>query len=169
MNAIKTDQSCVHMRWMLRRDMPSVLAIEDQSFEFPWTEDEFIRCLRQRDCIGMVAERNEQIEGFMIYELHRQRIHVLTMAVAASCRRNGVGTKMIEKLISKLAFQRRNRIVLEVRESNLDAQLFFQKLGFRATGVLKDFYEDCPEDAYLFQYRHTEETAAMRTESTKEQ
>ena len=154
---------------MLRRDMPSVLAIEDQSFEFPWNEDQFIRCLRQRDCIGMVAERNEEVAGFMIYELHKTRIHILSFAVHPDFRRQMVGTAMVEKLVSKLAYQRRNRIVLEVRESNLDAQLFFKKLGFRCTGVLKDFYEDCPEDAYLFQYRHTEETAAMRTESTKEQ
>ncbi len=28
----------VHIRWMIRRDMPEVLAIEDESFEFPWLE-----------------------------------------------------------------------------------------------------------------------------------
>ena len=26
----------VHIRWMIRRDMPEVLAIEQDSFEFPW-------------------------------------------------------------------------------------------------------------------------------------
>ena len=41
-----------HIRWMIRRDMPEVLAIEAASFEFPWLEDDFIRCLRQRNCIG---------------------------------------------------------------------------------------------------------------------
>ena len=153
MPRIDSDQSCVHIRWMIRRDMPSVLAIESSSFEFPWTEDEFIRCLRQRDCIGMVAERNEEVAGFMIYELHKTRIHVLSFAVHPEFRREGVGKAMIEKLISKLAYQRRNRIVLEVRETNLDAQLFFRQLGFRATGVLKGFYEDTPEDAFLMQFR----------------
>ena len=64
---------------------------------------------------------------------------------------------MVEKLVSKLAYQRRNRIVLEVRETNLPAQLFFRQLGFRATGVLKSFYEDTPEDAFLMQYRQVEE------------
>lgn len=160
MPRIEMDQSCVHIRWMIRRDMPSVLAIESSSFEFPWTEDEFIRCLRQRDCIGMVAERNEEVAGFMIYELHKTRIHVLSFAVHPDFRREGVGKAMIEKLISKLAYQRRNRIVLEVRETNLDAQLFFRQLGFRATGVLKGFYEDTPEDAFLMQFRHVSEQAA---------
>ena len=102
------------------------------------------------------TDESDHVQGFMIYELHKSRIHILNFAVDPIHRRSGVGSEMIVKLVAKLAFQRRNRIVLEVRESNLDAQLFFQKLGFRATGVLKDFYEDCPEDAYLFQYRHTE-------------
>ncbi|MEZ6091062.1 MAG: ribosomal-protein-alanine N-acetyltransferase RimI, partial [Pirellulaceae bacterium] len=50
---------------MIRRDMPSVLDIEAACFEFSWSEDEFIRCLRQRNCIGMVAEENDQVVGFM--------------------------------------------------------------------------------------------------------
>ena len=33
------------------------------SFEFPWSEEDFIRCLRQRNCIGMVAEHDEQVVG----------------------------------------------------------------------------------------------------------
>jgi len=159
MPSIESDQSCVHIRWMIRRDMPSVLAIEGQSFEFPWTEEEFIRCLRQRDCIGMVAERNEEVVGFMIYELHKTRIHILSFAVHPQFRRQTVGSAMIDKLVTKLAYQRRNRIVLEVRETNLAAQLFFRQLGFRATSVLKSFYDDTPEDAFLMQYRQVDESA----------
>jgi len=56
------------------------------------------------------------------------------------------------KLIGKLTPERRNRIVLEVRETNLPAQLFFRSLGFRAISVLKDFYQDTTEDAYLMHY-----------------
>jgi ribosomal-protein-alanine N-acetyltransferase len=42
----------VQIRWMIRRDMPEVLEIERQSFEFSWTEEDFLCCLRQRNCIG---------------------------------------------------------------------------------------------------------------------
>ena len=49
-----------HIRWMIRRDMPEVLAVEGESFEFPWCEEDFLRCLRQRNCIGMVAEQHRQ-------------------------------------------------------------------------------------------------------------
>lgn len=142
-----------HIRWMIRRDMPEVLDIEQSSFEFPWSEEDFIRCLRQRNCIGMVADHAEKVVGFMVYELHKTRLHVLNFAVAESFRRRGIGRRMVEKLIAKLSVQRRSRIALEVRETNLAAQLFFRSLGFRAVSVLRDFYQDTTEDAYLMQYR----------------
>lgn len=142
-----------HIRWMIRRDMTEVVDIETQSFEFPWLEDDFIRCLRQRNCIGMVSEYAEQVVGFMIYELHRNRLHILNFAVHPEFRRLMVGTQMVKKLIAKLSLQRRNRIMLEIRETNVGAQQFFQNLGFRAISLLREFYEDTPEDAYLMQYR----------------
>jgi ribosomal-protein-alanine N-acetyltransferase len=148
----KTD-TCVHVRWMIRRDRIEVLHIENESFEFPWSEDDFIRCLRQRNCISMVAEHNERLAGFMIYELHKHRLHVLSLAVTNEFRRHGVGRQMVQKLIGQLSLQRRNRIMLEIRETNLAAQIFFRQLGFRAISVLRDFYIDTTEDAYLMQYR----------------
>lgn len=150
----KKQDVCIHIRWMIRRDMPEVLEIENQSFEFPWSEEDFIRCLRQRNCIGMVAESEERVVGFMIYELHKTRLHILNFAVHSDFRRRGVGTAMVNKLTTKLSHQRRNRILLEVRETNLSAQLFFRDSGFRAVSVLRDFYDDTTEDAYLMQYRY---------------
>jgi ribosomal-protein-alanine N-acetyltransferase len=140
-----------HIRWMIRRDMPSVLAIESQSFEYSWTEDDFIRCLRQRNCIGMVAEVGDDVAGFMVYELHQKSMKLLNFAVHPSYRRRGVGRALVQKLIGYCG-QQRKRIFFEVRETNLQAQLFFRAFGFRAISVLNDFYEDSDEAAYLMQY-----------------
>jgi [ribosomal protein S18]-alanine N-acetyltransferase len=145
-------QTRVHIRWMIRRDMPEVLSIEHSSFEYPWCEEEFLRVLRQRNCIGMVAEHGERILGFMIYELHRNKIHVLDFATHADYRRRGIGRQMISKLVGKLSAQRRNRIGLYVRETNLPAQLFYKIMGFRAIEVSREHYPDSGEDAYSMLY-----------------
>lgn len=157
----------VHIRWMIRRDMAEVLDIERRSFEFPWYEEDFVRCLRQRNCIGMVAEQGERVVGFMIYELHKTRLHILNFAVAPDCRQQGVGEQMIQKLVGKLSSQRRTRITLEVRETNLAAQLFFKGAGFMATTVLRSFYDDSPEDAYLMQYYHEASEAELTMPSNR--
>src|SRR6516162_6193570 len=151
------EQLRVHIRWMIRRDMPEVLQTEQLSFEYPWTEEDFLRCLRQRNCIGMVAEQGEKVVGFMIYELHKSKLHILNFAVGPTCRRGGVGAQMVAKLISKLSSHRRTRITLEVRETNLPAQLFFRAQGFRAVRVLRAYYEDSGEDAFQMQYAFAED------------
>ncbi|MEQ9409104.1 MAG: ribosomal protein S18-alanine N-acetyltransferase [Fuerstiella sp.] len=140
------------IRWLIRRDMDEVLEIERASFEFPWTEEEFLSCLRQRNCIGTVAELDHEIVGFMIYELHQSMLRILNFAVAPNCRKRGVGRQMVQRLIDKLSQQRRREIVLEVRETNLAAQLFFANSGFRALSVLRNHYDDTLEDAYYMRY-----------------
>lgn len=190
------------IRWMIRRDMAEVLNIEHDSFEFPWTEEDFLGCLRQRNCIGMIAEgpdeshlvtgpvteywaqkfwklrsgkpstKAEQLRdfenaqkqvtaanrviGFMIYELHKTRLHVLNFAVSPLYRRWGIASIMTEKLINKLSQQRRQEILLEVRETNLAAQYFFHSQGFRAVRVLRNYYCENTEDAYLMKYQMDE-------------
>lgn len=143
----------VHIRWMIRRDMPEVLAIEAESFEFPWPKGEFVRCLRGRNVVCIVVEIEDKVVGYMIYELHKKRIVLLNFAIAEDRRRRGIGTQMMDRIKRKLSFQRRSSVSAEVRERNLDGQLFLKVNGFRAVSVLKDNYEETDEDAYLMQHR----------------
>lgn len=150
---LRNYQVDVQIRWMIRRDMPEVLGIEERCFEFSWPEENFLCYLRQRNCIGMVSEYQEKIIGFMVYKFLKYQIHILNFAVAPWVWRKSVGSQMVDKLIHKLKQQRHKEIILEVRESNLPAQLFFQEQGFFASGVLRDYYEDTEEDAYQMKYR----------------
>jgi [ribosomal protein S18]-alanine N-acetyltransferase len=128
------------IRWMIRRDMPEVMEIEELGFEFPWSEKDFMRCLRQRNCIGMVAEHGDRVVGFMIYELHKKRLEILKCAVHPNWRAEGIGRQMMEKLINKLSHQRRDKLTASVPERNLDAQLFFRAMGMRAIAIVDDNY-----------------------------
>ena len=153
-NITRENEIKVNIRWMLRRDMKEVLEIESECFEFAWNEDDFVRCLQQRNCIGMVAEYQGRVVGFMIYELQKTKIHLLNVATLKEFRRKGIGAQLVAKLIAKLGNQRRSRIVLEVRETNLPAQLFLRSLGFLAIDILHGFYEGTNEDAYQMVYRY---------------
>jgi ribosomal-protein-alanine N-acetyltransferase len=144
----------VHIRWMIRRDMTEVLEIENGSFARAWREEDFIECLRGHNCIGNVAEYQGRVIGFCIYELHKHYLEVLNFAVHLKARRRGVGRSMIDRLIDKLSSYRRTRLLLNVRETNLDAQLFFKACGLKAKVILQNEYDDTDEDAYQFTYRY---------------
>ena len=145
------------IRWLLRKDVPQVLSIESKSFEFPWTEEDFIAMLRQPKCLGMVAERNGKVVGYMLYRIAESEIIVHNFAVCPTQRRKGVGQQMINKLLRKLRCfsndpNMHRRISVAVRESNLAAQLFFKACDFVATSVLHDFYTESGEDAYVMEH-----------------
>jgi len=141
----------ISIRWMIRRDMQEVVDIESKSSEYPWPEDQFISALRARNCIGMVAEVDTTIAGYMVYELLDKTIRLTNFAVHPTYTRHGIGTRMIAKLVNKLSTQRRTNVSLAVRETNLNAQLFFRACGFKATKVLREYFETDDgrrEDAY---------------------
>ncbi len=145
----RTDEIAV--RWMIRRDFAEVLRIEHEAFEFPWLEEDFTQTLRRRNCIGMVAVLRGNVVGFAVYELHKHCVHVQNFAVDPQHWRCGVGRAMIAHLQKKLTPAHKPNLLLEVRETNLAAQLFFRAMGFSAVRILRDFYQDAPDDAYLMQ------------------
>lgn len=141
------------LRWMIRPDVADVMEIERRSFQFPWDEAELLTCLKQRNCIGTVYESSQGcIYGFMVYELHKDMLQIINLAVAPEARLTGVGRAMVQRLIDKLSNQRRRFIEAEVRETNLNAQLFFSAAGFRAVETLRKHYDETDEDAILFRY-----------------
>lgn len=145
-------KSTCQIRWMIRRDLPVVLGIERHTYPSAWSEEEFLSYLGQRNCIGMVAERDDRIVGFMVYELHPDHLRLLNFAVSWEERRQRIGEQMARRLIDKLSPRKRREIVLDVHETNLAAQLFFKSLGFEAVAVLRDHFSDTEGDAYRMRY-----------------
>lgn len=145
----------IDCRWMIRRDISEVVEIESASFEFAWSEEEFLCALRQRNCIGLTAfnERTHSVVGYAIYELHRDSTEILNMAVCPKRRRQKVGTAIIKHLIARLKKQRRKTLFAKVRESNLDAQLFLKHTGLRFKGIVRSPFDHTQEDAYEMAYR----------------
>ena len=139
----------VRVRWMVKEDLDAVFRIENESFEYPWQPEDFVRVLLRKGDLAMVAEIGRQVAGFIVYEVGRAKIHVLNLAVSADHRRRGVGRAMVDRLKENLVPQGRSRITLEIGERNLDGQLFFREQGFVAEVVLRGWYEEWrDEDAY---------------------
>src|SRR5262249_49671857 len=86
-------------------------------------------------------------------------------------RRKTVGAQMVNKLMSKLSSHRRVAIILDIRETNLDAQLFFRKQGFLAQQVRRGYFEDTGEDAYAFEYvlADVEDDWSMKSKEIEEE
>lgn len=140
------------IRWMVNADLPEILDIEFNCFENPWSGKAFHAAKKNRDVVVMVADIEGQVVGYMVYELHKHFINVLNFAVHYEFRRKGVGRAMVAKLLDKLCREKRNKITLKVRDTNLGGQNFYKALGFKAVSVLYGAYSDSDDAAYLFEY-----------------
>lgn len=143
-----------HIRWLTYADMPAVLQIERDCYEYgPWEKEDFLAFLGSYNSIAIVAEYGGDIRGFMLYEITQVKFNIIECAVDPKFRNKGIGRRLVEKLKERLAVNKRCRISVEVREHNLDAQLFFRALGFKAITTTKAFYDDNNEDAIRMVYR----------------
>ena len=164
--------SDAHIRWAIKSDSAQVLEIERQSFSIleSWNDEDFAVALR-KNSVMMVAELpDESIGGFLVYEGMRFRMDVLNLAVAESNRRQGIAAKLIDKLKSKLSFDKRRTIRVDVLDDNLAAHLFYRSQGFVAVDVMGACLDDADHDAYRFECRCDSEdidraTARFKTAS----
>lgn len=136
-------------------DLDVVAKIEEQSFDYPWTRREFTYCLQDSHCRSLLIEEEGRTIGYLFYEARNSAFRLLSCAVAPTERRRGAGSKLIETLIGRLEGEQ-NEIFCVVRETNVQAQMFLRRLGFRATWILHDFYGETKEDAYRMSFQ-TEE------------
>ena len=72
------------------------------------------------------------------------------LAVHPGCRRRGLGTGLMRKLLQEALAQGARLMTLEVRAGNGAARRLYEKLGFRETGRRPRFYEG-KEDAVLME------------------
>ncbi len=120
----------INRRYMVLRDMHRVMEIEQESFESPWDDDEFKRVLRGRNVIGRVAEHDDDVIGYLIYELFDTRIVIHKLAVTLKFRGYSVGTRLIELLKSKLSINRRREIAIAFPEFDVRCHRFLASQGF---------------------------------------
>lgn len=133
------------VRSMRPADLADVLRIEEASFPDAWPADAFDHWLSNGGS-GHVLERAGRCVGFFLVRREGDQLHVLNLAVAPEERRKGIATFALRKIENIAWAYGLPRVELEVRETNLPAQLLYRQSGYRAVDILRSYYPD--QDAY---------------------
>ena len=89
---------------------------------------------------GMVAEDDGKIVGFILTEENPPLAHVITLDVAETHRRRGVGTALLADSERNLALRGVRTILLETATDNKAGVAFWQRHGYRIEATLKRYY-----------------------------
>jgi ribosomal-protein-alanine N-acetyltransferase len=140
----------LRMRRMRLADIDDVLDIEQQVYNFPWSEGIFKDCFTAGyDC--WVCEELDNILGYCMISMASGEAHIMNICVDPAEQKQGIGRFMIEHLLKFASDYKVASIFLEVRPSNAAAIALYTGLGFNEIGIRKDYYpgEEGREDALM--------------------
>jgi ribosomal protein S18 acetylase RimI-like enzyme len=99
---------------------------------------------------GWVATFHSEVVGYLVFAVMPYHFELLNFATAKEYRGCGIARSLIERLVAKMHSDRKGQITCLVPDTNLQAHLALQALGFRASKVLRNCYLNTHSDAYRF-------------------
>lgn len=149
--SVKEDDSILVFRPMKKTDILPAREIEKQVYNYPWSELTFHECFKAGySC--WVFEKLGEIYAYGILSFGAGEVHIMNFCVSLEQQRKGYGQKLMEKLIEVARQYHSEKMLLEVRPSNVSAIRLYQRMGFTEIGQRKDYYpgENGREDALMF-------------------
>jgi [ribosomal protein S18]-alanine N-acetyltransferase len=137
----------IHLRGVERTDIDALFALDRECFRpgIAYSRADLRYYLSHPRSFSVVAEDPaKHIVGFAIAESYleegRRIGHVITIDVAPAMRRQGLGRILMEAMLDSLRAADAVTVRLEVAIDNVDAQAFYERLGFVKTGRIRGFY-----------------------------
>jgi len=127
------------IRLAREEDVDQVFEIEKASFG-QWKRNYFIAEFDNNFSFFIVAEQNNKIIGFAVAWNVVGEIQLNNIGVKNDYRRQGIGISLIDHIVKLLEPENPEKILIEVKETNHNAKLFYKKIGFIETGKRLKYY-----------------------------
>ena len=136
---------------MKEADLAEVMKIETAIYTHPWTHGNFADSIRAGYACRTWRLHGELL-GYFVVMAGAGEAHLLNLSVAASHQRSGHGRTLLEEAIRLARDLGAKSVFLEVRPSNVAAQMLYARCGFRKVAVRRGYYpaHSGREDALVF-------------------
>lgn len=111
-------------------------------FDNFWTYQILKEELESENSSYLIARMNDEIIGFAGIKVVLDEADIMNIVIKKNYRNQGIGTLLLENLISLAKRLNLKSLSLEVSEKNLPAIHLYQKFGFESLGVRKNYYQD---------------------------
>ena len=134
---------------MTAAHLDGVCAIENEGFAHPWSRGSLENALSDPNAVFCVAIENGGVIGYIGMLFVLDEGYICNVAVSQSFRKRGVGSALIQTLVTHCKKNDFAFLTLEVRESNAAARSLYEDFGFVKVGERKNYYTDPTENAVL--------------------
>ena len=128
------------LRPMTTSSLEGVVALENEVYPFPWTRGNFVDSLAAGYIAWTLNGSGGELLAYCVAMRGAGEMHLLNITVAPAVRRRGHARRLFEALAEECRDFDAERLWLEVRVSNIDAQRTYVRLGFIKVGVRKGYY-----------------------------
>lgn len=137
------------IREMTIEDIARVVSVDEKSFTKTWNEGMFSDEVIKEYSDYFVADKDGEIIAYggiwSIYET----AELMRIAVLPECRGEGIAKALMDKMINCAKLRGCERMMLEVRKSNVSAQGLYKACGFIEINIRKGYYDG--EDAVIME------------------
>ena len=122
-------------------DLKSIKNILASDFDNFWSFDVLEEELECKNSYVIVAKNSENnIVGFAGLKVILDEADIMNIVVKKTFRHNGIGSILLENLISYSKNLNLKSVTLEVNENNLSAIHLYDKFSFDNLGIRKKYY-----------------------------
>lgn len=127
---------------MTLEDLNNIKDILISDFDAFWSYDTLKEELQCSNSFFRIAKTdNDEIVGFAGFKSILDEANIMNIVVKKIYRHNGIGSFLLEHLISHAKSLNLNTITLEVNENNLSAIRLYDKFDFSHIGIRKKYYD----------------------------
>ena len=139
----------ITIRKFKAEDAQKAAELERLCFSRPWSEEELSASASYPYAVYLTALCGEEIAGYAGAYIAADVAEINNIAVFPEYRRRGVGSALIDALVSECVSRGVKKLSLDVRRSNAAAIALYEKKGFCRVGIRRGYYAAPKEDAVL--------------------
>ena len=124
---------------MTENQLEAVAQLEQRCFSHPWSFNSLEEELNNETSLFFTATEDNVVVGYI----------GMNVAVDGTHRNRGIGSALVETLVTYAKKNNLCFLTLEVRESNGNARSLYEKFGFIKVGERKNYYSSPTENAVL--------------------
>ena len=131
----------ININKMNLEDLELIKDVLESEFDNFWNYNILKEEILSENSYFIVAKNIEnEIVGFAGTKIIVDEADVMNIVVRKSCRKEGIGSKMLENLINYSISKNLKFVNLEVNENNLSAIRLYDKFAFDHIGIRKKYY-----------------------------